>query len=228
MRHIRKVAILGSGIMGSRIACHFANVGCEVLLLDIAPNKLTDDETAKGLTLEHKTVRNRIVQTAFQSTLTSNPAPLYSKAFASRIQLGNFEDDFHRISEVDWIIEVVIENLEIKQQVFEKVEKFRKNGTLISSNTSGIPIHMMCEGRSEDFKKHFAGTHFFNPPRYLPLLEIIPTPFTDSQIVDFYAHFGSRILGKKTVVCKDTPAFIANRVGVYSIMSLFHVVEQMD
>ncbi|MFN6084825.1 MAG: 3-hydroxyacyl-CoA dehydrogenase family protein, partial [Fluviicola sp.] len=156
MRHIRKVAILGSGIMGSRIACHFANVGCEVLLLDIAPNKLTDDETAKGLTLEHKTVRNRIVQTAFQSTLTSNPAPLYSKAFASRIQLGNFEDDFHRISEVDWIIEVVIENLEIKQQVFEKVEKFRKNGTLISSNTSGIPIHMMCEGRSEDFKKHFA------------------------------------------------------------------------
>ena len=228
MRHIRKVAILGSGIMGSRIACHFANVGCEVLLLDIAPNKLTDDESAKGLTLEHKTVRNRIVQTAFQSTLTSNPAPLYSKAFASRIQLGNFEDDFHKISEVDWIIEVVIENLEIKQQVFEKVEKFRKNGTLISSNTSGIPIHMMCEGRSDDFKKHFAGTHFFNPPRYLPLLEIIPTPFTDSQIVDFYAHFGSRILGKKTVVCKDTPAFIANRVGVYSIMSLFHVVEQMD
>lgn len=228
MRHIRKVAILGSGIMGSRIACHFANVGCEVLLLDIAPNKLTDDETAKGLTLEHKTVRNRIVQTAFQSTLTSNPAPLYSKAFASRIQLGNFEDDFHKISEVDWIIEVVIENLEIKQQVFKKVEKFRKNGTLISSNTSGIPIHMMCEGRSDDFKKHFAGTHFFNPPRYLPLLEIIPTPFTDSQIVDFYAHFGSRILGKKTVICKDTPAFIANRVGVYSIMSLFHVVEQMD
>ncbi len=228
MRHIRKVAILGSGIMGSRIACHFANIGCEVLLLDIIPNQLSAEETAKGLTLESKIVRNRIVQTAFQTAISSNPAPLYHASFAGRIQLGNFEDDFSKIADADWIMEVVIERLDIKKQVFEKVEKFRKPGTLISSNTSGIPIHLMTEGRSEDFKKHFAGTHFFNPPRYLPLLEVIPTKDTAKDIIDFYTHFGARFLGKKTVICKDTPAFIANRVGVFSIMSLFHAVEELD
>lgn len=227
-RHIRKVAILGSGVMGSRIACHFANVGCEVLLLDIIPNQLTDAELAKGLTLESPAARNRIVNDALQFALTSNPSPIYSKSFASRIKTGNFDDDIHRISEADWVMEVVVERLDIKQQVFEKVEKFRKPGTLISSNTSGIPIHLMLEGRSEDFRSHFAGTHFFNPPRYLPLLEIIPTTETHPDIVAFYMQFGSRVLGKKTVLCKDTPAFIANRVGVYSIMSLFHTVEEMD
>lgn len=227
-RHIKKVAILGSGVMGSRIACHFANVGCEVLLLDILPKEPTDAEKAKGLTLESKPVRNRIVNEALQFALTSNPSPIYRKSFASRIQTGNFEDDMAKIAEVDWIIEVVIERLDIKQQVFANVEKFRKPGTLISTNTSGIPIHLMLDGRSDDFKKHFAGTHFFNPPRYLPLLEVIPTKETAPEIVDFYMSFGAKILGKKTVLCKDTPAFIANRVGVYSIMALFHAVEEMD
>lgn len=227
-RHIKKVAILGSGVMGSRIACHFANVGCEVLLLDILPKEPNEAEKAKGLTLESKPVRNRIVNEALQFALTSNPSPIYRKSFASRIQTGNFEDDMAKIAEVDWIIEVVIERLDIKQQVFANVEKFRKPGTLISSNTSGIPIHLMLDGRSDDFKKHFAGTHFFNPPRYLPLLEVIPTKETAPEIVDFYMTFGAKILGKKTVLCKDTPAFIANRVGVYSIMALFHAVEEMD
>ncbi|MDF3029183.1 MAG: 3-hydroxyacyl-CoA dehydrogenase [Fluviicola sp.] len=227
-RHIKKVAILGSGVMGSRIACHFANVGCEVLLLDILPKEPNDAEKAKGLTIESKPVRNRIVNEALQFALTSNPSPIYLKSFASRIQTGNFEDDMPKIAEVDWIIEVVIERLDIKQQVFTNVEKFRKPGTLISTNTSGIPIHLMLDGRSDDFKKHFAGTHFFNPPRYLPLLEVIPTKDTAPEIIDFYMTFGSKILGKKTVLCKDTPAFIANRVGVYSIMALFHAVEEMD
>lgn len=227
-RHIKKVAILGSGVMGSRIACHFANVGCEVLLLDILPKEPNDAEKAKGLTIDSKPVRNRIVNEALQFALTSNPSPIYRKSFASRIQTGNFEDDMPKIAEVDWIIEVVIERLDIKQEVFANVEKFRKPGTLISTNTSGIPIHLMLDGRSDDFKKHFAGTHFFNPPRYLPLLEVIPTTETAPEISDFYMSFGSKILGKKTVLCKDTPAFIANRVGVYSIMALFHAVEEMD
>lgn len=227
-RHIRKVAILGSGVMGSRIACHFANVGCEVLLLDIVPAALNAAEEAKGLSLDSKAVRNRIVNGALQSTLAANPSPIYRKSFASRIKTGNFEDDMAQLASADWIMEAVIERLDIKQQVFEKVEQFRKPGTLISSNTSGIPIHLMLDGRSDDFKAHFAGTHFFNPPRYLPLLEIIPTPATSPEIVSFYMDFGSRVLGKKTVLCKDTPAFIANRVGVYSIMALFHAVEEMD
>ncbi len=226
-RHIKRVAVLGSGVMGSRIACHFANIGCEVVLLDIVPNEITPDEAKKGLTLESKTVRNRIVDGALQFGLKSNPSPIYRKSFASRIITGNFEDDLSKISSCDWIIEVVIERLDIKLQLFEKVEKYRTPGTLISSNTSGIPIHLMNEGRSEDFKAHFCGTHFFNPPRYLQLLEIIPTPHTKSEIIDFLMDYGMRFLGKKTVLCKDTPAFIANRVGVYSIMSLFHAVKEL-
>lgn len=226
-RHIKRVAVLGSGVMGSRIACHFANIGCEVVLLDIVPNEITSDEAKKGLTLESKAVRNRIVDGALQFALKSNPSPIYRKSFASRIITGNFEDDLSKISSCDWIIEVVIERLDIKLQLFEKVEKYRTPGTLISSNTSGIPIHLMNEGRSDDFKAHFCGTHFFNPPRYLQLLEIIPTPHTKSEIIDFLMDYGMRYLGKKTVLCKDTPAFIANRVGVYSIMSLFHAVKQL-
>ena len=226
-RHIKKVAVLGSGVMGSRIACHFANVGCEVLLLDIVPFELTEEESKKGITSDNKVFRNRIVNQSLDSTLKSNPSAIYRKSFANRITTGNFDDDMDKISACDWIIEVVVERLDIKQQVFEKVEKYRKTGTLITSNTSGIPIHMMLEGRSDDFKKHFCGTHFFNPPRYLQLLEIIPTPSTDPQIVDFLMDYGSKILGKKTVLCKDTPAFIANRVGVYSIMALFHAVSDL-
>jgi 3-hydroxyacyl-CoA dehydrogenase len=226
-KHIRKIAVLGSGVMGSRIACHFANIGCEVLLLDIVPRDLTPDEVKKGLSLESPLVRNRIVDGALQFALKSNPSPIYRKSFASRIQTGNFDDDLAKISTCDWIIEVVIERLDIKQQLFEKVEKFRTPGTLISSNTSGIPIHLMTEGRSDDFKTHFCGTHFFNPPRYLQLLEVIPTPHTNPEIINFFMDFGMRFLGKKTVLCKDTPAFIANRVGVYSIMALFHTVKEL-
>ena len=213
--------------MGSRIACHFANVGCEVLLLDILPKEPNDAEKAKGLTLESKPVRNRIVNEALQFALTSNPSPIYSKSFASRIQTGNFEDDMAKVAEVDWIIEVVIERLDIKQQVFTTVEKFRKPGTLISTNTSGIPIHLMLDGRSDDFKKHFAGTHFFNPPRYLPLLEVIPTKETSPEIIDFYMSFGSKILGKKTVLCKDTPGFIGNRIGVYSMAKVMELAQDL-
>lgn len=226
-RHIRKVAVLGSGVMGSRIACHFANVGCEVLLLDIVPRELNEAETAKGLTLNDRAVRNRIVNEALQFALTSNPSPIYKKSFASRIQTGNLEDDLAKIAETDWIIEVVIERLDIKNQIFEQVEKFRKPGTLISSNTSGIPIHLMLDGRSDDFKKHFAGTHFFNPPRYLPLLEVIPTTETAPEIIDFYMQFGSKILGKKTVLCKDTPGFIGNRIGVYSMAKVMELTQDL-
>jgi 3-hydroxyacyl-CoA dehydrogenase len=226
-RFIRKVAVLGSGIMGSRIACHFANIGCEVLLLDIIPTELNTAEKTKGVTQESKVVRNRIVNFALDSAVKSNPSPIFKKEFIERIETGNLEDDLPKISECDWIIEVVVERLDIKQQLFEKVEAFRKLGTIISTNTSGIPIHLMLEGRSADFKAHFCGTHFFNPPRYLQLLEIIPSPETSPEIVKFLLDFGTRFLGKKTVLCKDTPAFIANRVGVYSIMALFHTVEEM-
>ncbi|MEO8795936.1 MAG: 3-hydroxyacyl-CoA dehydrogenase NAD-binding domain-containing protein, partial [Daejeonella sp.] len=227
-RVIKKVAVLGSGIMGSRIACHFANIGVEVLLLDIVPRELSAAEEAKGLTLENKGVRNRIVNTALETAVKSNPSPIYSKKVLNLISTGNFTDNMKDIAGCDWTIEVVVENLDIKKKVYDEVEKYRKPGTLITSNTSGIPIHLMAEGRSDDFQSHFCGTHFFNPPRYLRLLEIIPTPKTDQKITDFLMHYGDKFLGKTTVLCKDTPAFIANRVGVYSIMALLHLVEKMD
>lgn len=227
-RTIRKVAVLGSGIMGSRIACHFANIGVEVLLLDIVPRELTEEEKKKGLTLDDPAVKNRIVRSSFDAAVKSNPAPLFSKRFASRVTLGNFTDDMPRIKDCDWTIEVVVENLGIKKTVYDEVEKFRRPGTLISSNTSGIPIYLMAEGRSEDFRKHFCGTHFFNPPRYLRLLEIIPTPDTDPEVVDFLMHYGDLFLGKTTVLCKDTPAFIANRVGIYAIMKVVDSMRKLD
>jgi 3-hydroxyacyl-CoA dehydrogenase len=225
-RRIKKVAILGSGIMGSRIACHFANIGVQVLLLDIVPREPNENELAKGLTLASKAVKNRIVNDSLQAAIKSNPSPIYRKSAVKLIETGNFDDDLHRISECDWVMEVIIERLDIKQSLFEKVEKFRKPGTLITSNTSGIPIHLMNTGRSEDFRKHFCGTHFFNPPRYLKLLEIIPGPDTDPEILDFLMDYGKRFLGKTTVLCKDTSAFIANRVGVFSIMWMFHYVKE--
>ncbi len=226
-RIIKNVAVLGSGIMGSRIACHFANIGLNVLLLDIAPKELTEDEQKKGLTLDTVAVKNRIVNTALQNTLKSNPSSIYKKSFASHIRTGNFSDNMKDIANCDWIIEAVVENIDIKKSVFTEVEKYRRAGTLITSNTSGIPINLMNEGRSDDFKKHFCGTHFFNPPRYLRLLEIIPTSETDKEVVSFLMNYGDLYLGKSTVECKDTPAFIANRIGVYSIMSLFHLMEKM-
>lgn len=197
---IEKVAVIGSGIMGSRIACHMANIGLDVLLLDIAPFKLNDTEEKAGLTLECPKVKNRIVQDALKTTLKSKPASLYKKDFIGRIKTGNLTDDIEKISDADWIFEVVVERLDIKKQVFEKVEQFRKPESIISSNTSGIPIHMMLEDRSEDFKTNFLGTHFFNPPRYLELLEIIPTPHTNPKLVEFLMEFGDRYLGKTTVL----------------------------
>src|SRR5690606_30682037 len=225
-RKIRKVAVLGSGVMGSRIACHFANIGVEVVLLDIVPRELTPLEQSKGLTLDDRTVRNRIVNQSLESALKSSPSPVFSKRAIRLITKGNFDDDMPEIALADWVIEVVVERLDIKQQVFAKVEEHRKQGALVTSNTSGIPIHLMSEGRSDDFRRHFCGTHFFNPPRYLRLLEIIPTPETKPEVVDFLMHYGDRFLGKTTVLCKDTPAFIGNRVGVYSMLALTHLVEK--
>lgn len=227
-RKIRKVAVLGSGVMGSRIACHFANIGVQVLLLDRVPDTLTAAEEAKGWSLEHPAVRNRIVDQSLNTAIQSNPAPLFSKSYAKRIRTGNFQDDMKDIASVDWVIEVVVERLDIKQQIFEQVEQFRKPGTLVTSNTSGIPIQMMAEGRSEDFKANFCGSHFFNPPRYLRLLEVIPTVHTKAEVVDFLMEYGDRFLGKTTVLCKDTPAFIGNRIGVYSMLALTHLIEKMD
>jgi len=213
--------------MGSRIACHFANIGVEVLLLDIVPGELQPAEEAKGLTLESKSVRNRIVNQSLETAIKTNPSPIFSKRTLKWITTGNFEDDMAGIASADWVIEVVVERLDIKKLVFDRVEQHRKAGTLVTSNTSGIPIHLMAEGRSDDFKAHFCGTHFFNPPRYLRLLEIIPTSQTKRDVVDFLMHYGDRFLGKTTVLCKDTPAFIGNRIGVYSMLALTHLVDQL-
>ncbi|MEJ2112344.1 MAG: 3-hydroxyacyl-CoA dehydrogenase/enoyl-CoA hydratase family protein [Flavobacteriaceae bacterium] len=226
-RIIKKVAVIGSGIMGSGIACHFANIGVEVLLLDIVPRELNDAEKAKGLSLKDKTVRNRIVNSSLQSALKSKPSPIYHQKFAERIITGNLEDDISKIKDVDWIIEVVVERLDIKKQVFESVEKHRTSGTLVTSNTSGIPIHFMSEGHSEDFQKHFCGTHFFNPARYLKLFEIIPGPKTSQEVLNFLNGYGEQYLGKTSVVAKDTPAFIGNRIGIFGIQSLFHQVKEL-
>jgi 3-hydroxyacyl-CoA dehydrogenase len=220
-RSIRKVAILGSGVMGSRIACHFAGIGVQTLLLDIPAPPSPEGGIGKH------TDKNSIVNNALATALKSNPSPVFTKSVAKKITTGNFDDNMKDIATCDWIIEVVVERLDIKKQVYEKVEQFRKPGTLITSNTSGIPIHMLSEGRSDDFKKHFCGTHFFNPPRYLRLLEIIPTPSTDPAIVDFLMDYGDKYLGKQTVLCKDTPAFIANRVGVFSIMAILKIKDQL-
>ena len=226
-RSIKKVAVLGSGVMGSRIALHFAGIGVQVLLLDIVPKEPNEAETAKGLTTDHPAIRNRIVNEALATAIKSNPSPVFTKDVIKRVKTGNFTDNMKDITQCDWVIEVVVERLDIKKSVYEQVELHRKPGTLITSNTSGIPIYMLSEGRSDDFKRHFCGTHFFNPPRYLRLLEIIPTPSTDPAIVDFLMHYGDLYLGKTTVLCKDTPAFIANRVGVFSMMAVMNVMEKL-
>ncbi len=220
-RKIKTVAVLGSGVMGSRLACHFANIGLRVYLLDIVTPNLSEDDIKKPA------ARNRLVSDMLQKALKSNPSPVYTTSAAKHISTGNFEDNMNLIAHCDWVIEAVVENLDIKKQIFEQVEKYRKPGTLISSNTSGIPIGLMLQGRSEDFRKHFCGTHFFNPPRYLRLLEIIPSKETDPEVIKFFMHYGDLFLGKTTVLCKDTPAFIANRVGVFSIMAIFHLMQEM-
>ncbi len=224
---INKIAILGSGVMGSRIACHFANIGVQVLLLDIVPREVSKAEKAKGLTLESPAVRNRIVNDSLQAAIRSKPSPLYRKEFANAIATGNFDDHMKDIEGCDWILEAVIENPDIKRKIFDQVEKHRRPGTIVTSNTSGIPIQMMAEGRSDDFQAHFCGTHFFNPPRYLRLLELIPAEKTSEELLGFLTHYGDLMLGKTVVRCKDTPAFIANRVGIYGIMDLFHSMEKL-
>ncbi len=218
-RTIKKVAVLGSGIMGSRIALHFAGIGVQVLLLDMVPKEAAESTD--------KAVRNKLVNDALQAALKSNPSPVYDVKAVHKITTGNFDDNLKDIATYDWIMEVVVERLDIKHQIYEKVEQYRKAGTLITSNTSGIPINMLAEGRSEDFQKHFCGTHFFNPPRYLKLLEIIPTKNTSADVVDFLMHYGDLYLGKTTVLAKDTPAFIANRVGVFGIMSIFNSMQKL-
>ena len=226
-RIIKKVAVLGSGVMGSRIACLFAGTGVQVLLLDRVPTELNEAEQAKRLSLDHPAVKNRIVNEALTAAVKSNPSPVYTQESVKRISTGNFTDNMKDLAGYDWIIEVVVERLDVKAGIFTEVEKFRKPGTLVSSNTSGIPIHLMAAGRSDDFKKHFCGTHFFNPPRYLRLLEVIPTKDTDPDLVEFLLHYGDLHLGKTTVLCKDTPAFIANRVGVFSIMAIFGLMDKL-
>lgn len=228
IRRIKKVAVLGSGIMGSGIACHFANIGIEVLLLDIVPRELSEQEKKAGLALENKAVRNRIVNDSLAAALKSKPSPIYLQSFAKRITTGNFDDDLSKIKDCDWVIEVVVERLDIKQSVFEKVEKYRTPGTLITTNTSGISVEDMIEGRSEDFQKYFCGTHFFNPPRYLQLFEIIPTSKTDPEVLAFLSEYAAKFLGKTPVLAKNTPAFIANRVGTFSIMELLNNVQNLD
>ena len=227
-RNISKVAVLGSGIMGSGIACHFANIGVEVLLLDICPNELNESEKQKKLSLDSKAVKNRIVNEMFNKCIKSKPSPIYSKSFIKRIKLGNFDDDISKIKSADWIIEVVVEKLEIKQKVFDLIEKHRTPGTIVTSNTSGIPIKLMSEGRSDDFNKNFAITHFFNPPRYLNLLEVIPSPNCDKHLLSFLLKYGEKYLGKTSILAKDTPAFIGNRIGTFGIQSLFHQVKNGD
>lgn len=223
-RRIKKVAVLGSGVMGSGIAAHFSNIGLEVLLLDIVPFDLKEEEK------NDKAARNRIVNAALKACI-KNKKPVsafYDTATASRITTGNFTDDFEKIADCDWIIEVVVERLDIKQQVFEKVDQYRKKGSLVTSNTSGIPIQFLSEGRSDDFQQHFCGTHFFNPPRVLKLFEVIPGPKTDQSVIDFFMNYADRYLGKRAVLCKDTPAFIANRVGVYAMAKIFQLTEQLE
>jgi 3-hydroxyacyl-CoA dehydrogenase len=219
---IKKVAVLGSGIMGSGIACHLANVGMEVVLLDIPTPNLSPTES------KQKNARNKRVNSALEKAIKTKPAPLYHSSFVSRIHTGNFEDDFEQIATADWVIEVVVENLEIKKQLFEKVDQYRKKESLVSSNTSSIPIHLLAEGRSADFKNCFCGTHFFNPARYLRLLEIIPISETQKEVVDFFMGFGKVTLGKQTVLCKDTPAFIGNRIGVMSGTEMTLLTEKYD
>ena len=215
---IKKAAVLGSGVMGSGIAAHLANIGIPTLLLDIVPNEVNKEEEAKGWSLEHPAVRNRFAQTALQKLLKQKPAPLTSTKNLQLITAGNLEDDLEKLKDVDWIIEVVVENLEVKKNLYEKIDAVRKTGTIVSSNTSGISINAMVDGRSEDFGKHFLGTHFFNPPRYLKLLEVIPAKTTDTEVVDFMKQFGEDILGKGVVLAKDTPNFIANRIGTYGLL----------
>ncbi len=221
---IRKVAILGAGVMGARIAAHLANAGIPSYLLDLVPTALTDEEKVQGLTLASPAVRNRFAAQGLQTAVKSKPAAFFVPELAELITVGNFDDNLDWVKEVDWVIEVVVERLEIKQQLLQRVAARRKPGTIVTSNTSGIAIASIAAGMSDEFKRHFLGTHFFNPPRYMRLLEIIPTADTAPELVSFITEFGEKVLGKGLVFCNDTPNFIANRIGVFAML---YVVQQM-
>jgi 3-hydroxyacyl-CoA dehydrogenase len=203
---VRKAAVLGAGVMGAAIAAHLANVGIPSLLLDIVPPGAGKD-------------RNVVARTGLEKTLKARPAAFYTPKAAQLITIGNIEDDLDKLTEVDWIIEAVIERLDIKQQLYAKLEQYLRPNTIISSNTSGLPAHMLTRGRSETFRRNFLITHFFNPVRYMRLLEIVPDIDTDPALVQFMENFGTQVLGKGIVLCKDTPNFIANRIGVYGFLS---------
>jgi len=228
MKDIRKVAVLGAGVMGSTIAAHMANAGLDVLLLDIVPNKLTEEEEKKGLTLKDKAVRNRIVVNALNNLKKMKPAALYVKDYIKNIEIGNFEDDMHKIKECDWVVEVVVENLDIKKSLLkDKVVPNIGEDTILTSNTSGLSINAMAESVPEDLRKRFLITHFFNPPRYMRLMEIVPSKYTDPEIVKFMADFISFRLGKGIVYAKDTPNFIGNRIGVYLMFAAIKHMKEL-
>jgi 3-hydroxyacyl-CoA dehydrogenase len=228
MTQIRKVAVLGAGTMGARIAAHLANAGVPCFLLDIVPPELTADEKARGLTLASPAVRNRIVNAGLEAAKKSRPAAFFTPDGARLITTGNFDDHLAWCGEADWIIEAVAERLDIKRSLFERVEQFRKSGTIVTTNTSGLPIRTIAEGRSDDFQQHWAGTHFFNPPRYMKLVELIAGPQSRPEVLQTLEDFCDRRLGKGVVVAKDTPNFIANRIGTFSMLNVLRLMVELD
>jgi 3-hydroxyacyl-CoA dehydrogenase len=224
---IKKAAVLGAGVMGAQIAAHLANAGIPCLLLDIAPKELTPEEQAKGLTLESRAVRNRLAQAGLDAAQKAKPAAFFIADTAKIVTVGNFDDDLPKLQECDWVIEAIVEKLEIKRSLYERIEPYLKPGVIITSNTSGIPLKSLAEGRSDNFRRHFLGTHFFNPPRYLHLMEIITQPETDSEVTRFIADFTDRKLGKGVVYAKDTPGFVANRIGNFSMLNAFTVMGEL-
>ncbi len=224
---IKKAAVLGAGVMGAQIAAHLANAGIPCLLLDIAPKELTPDEQAKGLTLESRAVRNRIAQAGFDAAQKAKPAAFFVGDAAKLVTVGNFEDDLPKLKDCGWIIEAIVEKLEIKRSLYERLEPHLKPEAIITSNTSGIPLVQLAEGRSDNFRRRFLGTHFFNPPRYLHLMEIITQPETDAEVTKFIADFTDRKLGKGVVYAKDTPGFVANRIGNFSMLNAFNVMGEL-
>src|ERR1700680_3995725 len=215
-RRIEKAVVLGAGTMGARIAAHFANAGLPCILLDIVPPNLPPNASAAD--------RNKIVRAGLEAAKKSKPAAFFTPALAERVAIGNFEDDLGRCAEADWIIEVVAENLEIKRNLLSKVAQFRKPGAIVTTNTSGLPVHLIAEGLPEEFQQHWAGTHFFNPPRYLKLVELIPGPKTLPDVIETLRDFCDRRLGKGVVVAKDTPNFIANRIGTFSMLNALRLM----
>src|ERR1700751_4691547 len=219
-RRIEKAVVLGAGTMGSRIAAHFANTGLPCILLDIVPPTVQPGAPVSE--------RNKIVRAGLEAAKKSKPAAFFTSALAERVSIGNFDDDLGRCAEADWVIEVVAENLEIKRKLLSRVAQYRKPGAIVTTNTSGLPVHLIGEGLPEELQQHWAGTHFFNPPRYLKLVEIIPGPKTSASVVETLSEFCDRRLGKGVVVAKDTPNFIANRIGTFSVLNALRLMNELD